>query len=149
MTRLDGNFVSNLGLVADKMDALAETGLCGREKTAAELRADIERKIAALGVNFIVVIDDLDRLEPAHVLEVLQMVRSVADFSRFYYVLYWRMRLNQAFMCRTASFICIFFAQKCCDCVIYLRFYFQSVSVGNFNYISFQEWVLFHDYCVT
>ena len=87
VTRFAGNFFPGLGLVADGMDALADTGLSGREKTAAELRADIEDKIAALGVSFIVVIDDLDRLEPAQAVEVLRMVRSVADFSRFRYVM--------------------------------------------------------------
>lgn len=87
VTRFAGNFVPGLGLVADGMDALAETGLSGREKTAAELRADIEDKIAGLGVSFIVVIDDLDRLEPVQAVEVLRMVRSVADFSRFRYVM--------------------------------------------------------------
>nr|ELA0209310.1 pilA-like protein [Klebsiella aerogenes]ELA0230413.1 pilA-like protein [Klebsiella aerogenes] len=87
VTRFAGNFVPGLGLVADGMDALAGTDLSGREQTAAELRADIEGKIAALGVSFIVVIDDLDRLEPAQAVEVLRMVRSVADFSRFRYVM--------------------------------------------------------------
>ena len=87
VTRFAGNFVPGLGLVADGMDALAETSLKGREQTAAELRTDIEGKIAALGVSFIVVIDDLDRLEPAQAVEVLRMVRSVADFSRFRYVM--------------------------------------------------------------
>ncbi|EPV8439218.1 KAP family P-loop NTPase fold protein [Klebsiella variicola] len=87
VTRFAGNFVPGLVLVADGMDALAETSLKGREQTAAELRADIEGKIAALGISFIVVIDDLDRLEPAQAVEVLRMVRSVADFSRFRYVM--------------------------------------------------------------
>ncbi|UKJ23768.1 KAP family NTPase (plasmid) [Enterobacter mori] len=87
VTRFAGNFVQGLGLVADGMDALAGTNLSGREQTAAELRADIEGKIVALGVSFIVVIDDLDRLEPAQAVEVLRMVRSVADFSRFRYVM--------------------------------------------------------------
>lgn len=87
VTRFVGNFVTGLGLVADGMDALANTDLSGREKTAAELRADIEDKIAGLGISFIVVIDDLDRLEPAQAVEVLRMVRSVADFSRFRYVM--------------------------------------------------------------
>lgn len=87
VARFAGNFVQGLGLVADGMDALAGTDLSGREQTAAELRADIEGKIAALGVSFIVVIDDLDRLEPAQAVEVLRMVRSVADFSRFRYVM--------------------------------------------------------------
>lgn len=87
VTRFAGNFVPGLALVADGMDALAGTDLKRREKTAAELRADIEDKIAGLGVSFIVVIDDLDRLEPAQAVEVLRMVRSVADFARFRYVM--------------------------------------------------------------
>lgn len=86
-TRFAGKFVPALDLLADGMEALAETGLKGREHTAAELRADIEDKIAGLDVSFIVVIDDLDRLEPAQAVEVLRMVRSVADFSRFRYVM--------------------------------------------------------------
>ncbi|MEI9539924.1 P-loop NTPase fold protein [Enterobacter cancerogenus] len=87
VARFAGNFVPVLGVVADGMDALADTDLSRREKTAAELRSDIEDKIAGLGVSFIVVIDDLDRLEPAQAVEVLRMVRSVADFSRFRYVM--------------------------------------------------------------
>lgn len=59
VTRFAGNFVPGLGLVADGMDALSETGVRGGGKTAAELRAYIEEKIAGLGVSFIVVIDDL------------------------------------------------------------------------------------------
>ncbi|MDA8495785.1 MULTISPECIES: KAP family P-loop NTPase fold protein [Kluyvera] len=85
--RFAGKFVPGLELVADGMDVLSETSLSRREKTAAELRADIEDKIAGLGVSFIVVIDDLDRLEPAQAVEVLRMVRSVADFSQFRYVM--------------------------------------------------------------
>lgn len=85
--RFAGKFVPGLELVADGMDALSDSSLSRREQTAAELRADIEDKIAGLGVSFIVVIDDLDRLEPAQAVEVLRMVRSVADFSRFRYVM--------------------------------------------------------------
>lgn len=85
--RFAGKFVPGLELVADGMDVFSETSLSRREKTAAELRADIEDKIAGLGISFIVVIDDLDRLEPAQAVEVLRMVRSVADFSRFRYVM--------------------------------------------------------------
>lgn len=40
-----------------------------------------------LGVNFIVVLDELDRLEPGQAVEVLRLIRSVADFSGFHYVM--------------------------------------------------------------
>lgn len=87
LIRFGSKFFPWMELVADGMDAVAETELGKREKTAAELRAEIEHQIASLGVNFIVVIDDLDRLEPAQAVEILRMVRSVADFSCIRYVM--------------------------------------------------------------
>ncbi|MEJ7235624.1 P-loop NTPase fold protein, partial [Staphylococcus epidermidis] len=79
--------VPGLGIAADVMETLGETDLQQRQKTAAELRAELENKITGLGISFIIVIDDLDRLEPAQAVEILRMVRSVADFSRFRYVM--------------------------------------------------------------
>lgn len=87
LTRFAGKFVPGGEFVADVMDTLSDTDLSWRGKTASELRIDIENKITELGVSFIVVIDDLDRLEPAQAVEILRMVRSVADFSRFRYVM--------------------------------------------------------------
>lgn len=87
LTRFASKFIPQLELLADGMDAVAGPDLNSREKTAAELRAVIEQQIAALGVNFVVIIDDLDRLEPAQALEILRMVRAVADFPRFQYVM--------------------------------------------------------------
>lgn len=87
LTRFAGNFMPGVGLIADGMDAIASIDLQRREKTTSELREIIESKISALGVSFIVIIDDLDRLEPDQAVEILRMVRSVADFSRFRYVM--------------------------------------------------------------
>ncbi|WP_159282674.1 KAP family P-loop NTPase fold protein [Rahnella variigena] len=56
-------------------------------KTTAELRTEIGEKITALDLSFIVVMDDLDRLEPAQAVEIVRLVKSVADFPRFRYVL--------------------------------------------------------------
>lgn len=87
LARYAGKFISGMEYAADIMDTVADTDLTRREKTAAEQRADIEQKIANLGISFIVVIDDLDRVEPAQAVEILRMVRSVADFSGFRYVM--------------------------------------------------------------
>ncbi|EHF4936957.1 KAP family P-loop NTPase fold protein [Enterobacter hormaechei] len=87
LTRFASKFLPQMELLADGMDALAATDLDRREKTAAELRTEIERQMLALDVNIVVMIDDLDRLEPAHALEILRMVRSVADFPGFQYVM--------------------------------------------------------------
>ncbi|WP_265094087.1 KAP family P-loop NTPase fold protein [Cronobacter dublinensis] len=88
VARLAGKLgVPGFEIAADVMETLGETDLQQRQRTAAELRAELENKITALGISFIIVIDDLDRLEPAQAVEILRMVRSVADFSRFRYVM--------------------------------------------------------------
>lgn len=88
VARLAGKLgVPGFEIAADVMTAVAETDLHRRHKTAAEMRTELENKITALGISFVIVIDDLDRLEPAQAVEILRMVRSVADFSRFRYVM--------------------------------------------------------------
>ncbi|WP_158251416.1 P-loop NTPase fold protein [Pantoea sp. ICBG 985] len=82
-----GNFVPGFSLASKGMDALARIDLSARTETAAKLREDIESRLKRLGLTFIIVIDDLDRLEPSQAVEVLRLVRSVADFSRFRYVM--------------------------------------------------------------
>jgi predicted KAP-like P-loop ATPase len=51
------------------------------------LKAKLTTALCELGHRFIVTIDDLDRLEPTEALEVLRLVRSVADFPNIIYVL--------------------------------------------------------------
>ncbi|MGK3113469.1 KAP family P-loop NTPase fold protein [Candidatus Pantoea formicae] len=82
-----GNFVPGLGMVAKGMQAFKDIELSGLSQTTAELQKRIEGKITELDLSFIVVIDDLDRLEPTQAVEVLRLVRSVAGFSRFRYVM--------------------------------------------------------------
>jgi hypothetical protein len=82
-----GNWVPGAGIAASALKAISSTDLSTRRQTTADLRADIEKRIASLGLNFIVVLDDLDRLEPDQAVEVLRLIRSVADFSGFHYVM--------------------------------------------------------------
>lgn len=82
-----GNFVPGFSLASKGMDALAKFDISTSGKTADDLRNGIEARLGTLGLTFIVVIDDLDRLEPAQAVEVLRLVRSVANFSRFRYVM--------------------------------------------------------------
>lgn len=82
-----GNFIPGFSLASKGMDTLAKIDLSARTKTATELRADIESRQNNLGLTFIIVIDDLDRLEPSQAVGVLRLVRSVADFSRFHYIM--------------------------------------------------------------
>lgn len=82
-----GNWVPGAGIAAGALKTIYTADLSVRRQTTADLRSDIEKKIAALDLNFIVVLDDLDRLEPDQAVEVLRMIRSVADFSGFHYVM--------------------------------------------------------------
>ena len=52
-----------------------------------ELKNNLVRALKDLGHRFIVTIDDVDRLEPSEVIEVLRLVRSVADFPNVIYLL--------------------------------------------------------------
>ncbi len=83
---------------SDALTAISESRwLKEKEKTTAEMRAEISDKIAELDLSFIVMLDDLDRLEPAQAVEVIRLVKSVADFPRFRYLLcYDKTVLSQA-----------------------------------------------------
>lgn len=76
-----------MGFVAEGMKTVSKLDLSAHKETTELLRRRIEAGIASYGLNFVVLIDDLDRLEPAQAVEVLRLVRSVADFSGFRYIL--------------------------------------------------------------
>ena len=80
------------------MKAVADSSwLKEKEKTTADMRAEIARKIEELDLSFIVLLDDLDRLEPTQAVDVIRLVKSVADFPRFRYLLcYDKAVLSQA-----------------------------------------------------
>lgn len=51
------------------------------------LKSKVAKRLKQLPQPLIVVVDDLDRLEPKEIVEVLRLVRSVADFPNVIYVL--------------------------------------------------------------
>ncbi|MCS3464480.1 MULTISPECIES: P-loop NTPase fold protein [Citrobacter] len=87
LAEFGGNFVPGMGFVAEGMKTVSKLDLSAHKETTELLRRRIEAGIASYGLNFVVLIDDLDRLEPAQAVEVLRLVRSVADFSGFRYIL--------------------------------------------------------------
>ncbi len=70
-----------LGVGADYLEKLR------RQPTDAEVKKLISEKLGSLDQRFLVLIDDLDRLEPQQAVEVIRMVRSVADFPKLAYVM--------------------------------------------------------------
>lgn len=76
-------------------NAVDELQLLG--PTPSEIKQKLACKLQELNVGFIVILDDLDRLEPEQAVEVVRLVRSVADFPRVVYLMcYDREVLSQA-----------------------------------------------------
>lgn len=71
-----------LGAAANVLEGAAE-----RQPTPTEMKAKIVDLVRALDVGFVVILDDLDRLEPAQAVEVVRLVRSVADFPKVAYLM--------------------------------------------------------------
>lgn len=68
-----------------------------RHLTTAEIKENISKKISCLNLGFVVILDDLDRLEPEQAVEVVRLVRSVADFPKITYIMcYDRVALSHA-----------------------------------------------------
>jgi hypothetical protein len=57
------------------------------EPSLSELKDKLVSSLRQLGHRFIITIDDVDRLEPTEVIEVLRLARSVADFPNVIYLL--------------------------------------------------------------
>lgn len=72
-----GGLLSGFGKAAAKGEA---TDLSSQ-------KADLTTTLKDLGHRFIITVDDVDRLEPSEVIEVLRLVRSVADFPNITYLL--------------------------------------------------------------
>jgi hypothetical protein len=57
------------------------------DKSLTQIKDQLKERIGALPRPIIIFIDDLDRLDPAEAVEVLRLVRAVADFPNIAYVL--------------------------------------------------------------
>ena len=97
LAKMAGLAVPGLSLVGEAIELGTSTldGLKGPSET--QVKESIATRIRELNARFIVLIDDLDRLEPHQAVEVVRLVRSVADFPNVAYVLcYDRAILGQA-----------------------------------------------------
>lgn len=84
-----GYFIPGGQLVGDALGAVANAAdqLMPGGPTPTEIKQKIAHKIQELDVGFVVILDDLDRLEPEQAVEVVRLVRSVADFPRVAYLM--------------------------------------------------------------
>lgn len=77
VTKVGGGILSGVGKLFAKGEA---TDLSSQ-------KVDLTTTLKDLGHRFIITVDDVDRLEPSEVIEVLRLVRSVADFPNITYLL--------------------------------------------------------------
>jgi KAP family P-loop domain len=82
---------SGIGLVEMAGTGVKALGEVTSERPAppqlSELKDKLVKSLRDLGHRFIITIDDVDRLEPEEVLEVLRLVRSVVDLPNVIYLL--------------------------------------------------------------
>lgn len=88
LAKVAGAVVPGAGLAGDAIDAVvkAAKGWDGQRSLAAE-KAELRKRLGLLPRRIVITIDDVDRLEPGEVVEILRLVRSVADFPNVIYVL--------------------------------------------------------------
>lgn len=89
LASLAGYFLPGGQLVADGLNAGADAleHYAPQGTTPSELKELISEKIKALDIGFVIILDDLDRLEPEYAVEVVRLVRSVADFPNVAYLM--------------------------------------------------------------
>lgn len=86
--RLAEYFVPGAKIVGDGLDLGSDyLEKSERNPTTAEIKSSIAKKISEMDVAFVVILDDLDRLEPDQAVEVVRVVKSVADFSKITYLM--------------------------------------------------------------
>ena len=84
----DASGIAPLSWTGKGLSALGELASGeSAEPPLAELKEDLVQNLSDLDHRFIVTIDDVDRLEPSEVVEVLRLVRSVGDFPNVIYLL--------------------------------------------------------------
>ncbi|MCF6121597.1 NTPase KAP [Mesorhizobium sp. M7A.F.Ca.CA.001.07.2.1] len=98
--RLAEYFIPGAKIAGDSLDLASEyLEQSERQQTTAEIKANISKRISELKIGFVVILDDLDRLEPEQAVEVVRLVRSVADFPKITYLMcYDRAALSHALM---------------------------------------------------
>lgn len=83
-----GLALPGLGVAGKIMEGLAAAASENVEgPSLAARKASIERALADLDRRIVVLVDDVDRLDPTEVAELLRLVRSVADFPNVTYLL--------------------------------------------------------------
>ncbi|MCX5480613.1 P-loop NTPase fold protein [Kaistia geumhonensis] len=88
LARAAGVLVPGAAIAGDILQALAATSNDWlSDRSLLGEKNDIRKRLSKLKKRIVVVIDDVDRLEPIEILEVFRLIRSVADFPNVIYIL--------------------------------------------------------------
>jgi predicted KAP-like P-loop ATPase len=88
LTGLAGLAIPGLNIVGTAIEKIAEAAVADTGgPTLAAQKDDLSGALEKLGGRIVVAVDDVDRLEPREVAELLRLVRSVADFPNVTYLL--------------------------------------------------------------
>lgn len=83
-----GTVIPGLGGVSTVLETGANAlETLNKNETPVKLKEEISKRITELDVGFVIILDDLDRLEPEQAVEVVRLVRSVADFPNVAYLM--------------------------------------------------------------
>ncbi|GKX50628.1 KAP family P-loop NTPase fold protein [Budvicia aquatica] len=82
-----GMFIPGLGIAGKVIDGIGKVNIAENSQTIEENKKALSEKIKELNIRFIIMIDDLDRLEPSQAVEVVRLVKSVANFPHFTYIM--------------------------------------------------------------
>lgn len=79
--------VSGAGVLAKLLNKFSKTANEFSKESLASLNNRLREKLKLLNRPILIFVDDLDRLEPCEVVEVLRLVKAVADFPNVAYIL--------------------------------------------------------------
>lgn len=83
-----GLFVPGLGLVGEAVSGVADAAKDRAEgPSISALKLELEVALRAAKAKILVVVDDVDRLSPSESIEILRLIKSVADFENVTYLL--------------------------------------------------------------
>ncbi|WHO76261.1 P-loop NTPase fold protein [Rhizobium sp. BT03] len=88
LAKFAGNFLPGAAIAGDALDLGSDyLEKLGKNCTEAALKAEIIQRLGKIDAKFLVLVDDLDRLEPRQAVEIVRLVRSVADFPKVAYAM--------------------------------------------------------------
>lgn len=82
--KLLGKFLGSVEGIAEQAEELEEAS---ESKSLSQIREELEAELRDIEQPFLVVLDDLDRLPPAELVEIFQLLKSVADLPNVNYLL--------------------------------------------------------------